>query len=97
MIEIASHDPSHGGKAEAMTESVPSSKALGVHLLVVLGVSVSVAALVGDAGFTPVGTFDGIVPVRPGRGNAGATASPRGQPQAITAFLEEVRALTKRP
>ena len=55
------------------------------------------APLVGDVGFTPVGTFDGIVPVRPGRGNAGATASPRGQPQAITAFLEEVRALTKRP
>ena len=55
------------------------------------------APLAGGAGFTPVGTFDGIVPIRPGRGNAVATTSPRGQPESVTAFLQQVRALTKRP
>jgi hypothetical protein len=50
MIEIVSHEPSQGGKAEAMTENAPSSAALGLHLLVVLGVSAIVAALIGGSG-----------------------------------------------
>jgi len=50
MIEIASHEPSQNGNADALTENAPSSAALGVHLLVVLGISASVAALVGGAG-----------------------------------------------
>jgi hypothetical protein len=53
--------------------------------------------LAGGEGFTPLGTFEGIVPVRLGRGAGAATASPRGQPEPLTAFLQEVRALTKRP
>jgi hypothetical protein len=55
------------------------------------------ATLARGAGFAPLGTFDGIVPIHPGRGNAGPTASPRGRPEPLTAFLDEVRALTKRP
>ena len=55
------------------------------------------APFAGGTGFTPLGTFEGIVPVRQGRGNAGATASPRGHPEPLTAFLDEIRALTKRP
>jgi len=41
--------------------------------------------------FTPVGTFDGIVRVRQGNGGSGATVSPRGNPESLDAFLEEVR------
>ena len=43
--------------------------------------------------FTPVGTFDGIVPVRRGSAVAGLTVSPRGAPESLDAFLEEVRRL----
>jgi hypothetical protein len=46
--------------------------------------------------FTPVGTFDGIVPIRPGRGDTAATVSPRGKPEALPAFLQEVRTLSNR-
>jgi hypothetical protein len=43
---------------------------------------------------TPVGTFDGIVPVRRGGpADAGLTVSPRGAPESLDAFLEEVRRL----
>lgn len=52
--------------------------------------------LEGGASFKPVGTFDGIVPIRPGRSDALATVSPRGKPEALTAFLEEIRALGSR-
>jgi hypothetical protein len=52
--------------------------------------------LEGGPSFTPVGTFDGIVPIRPGRGDAAATVSPRGTPETLTAFLQEVRALSSR-
>lgn len=55
------------------------------------------APLEGGASLTPVGTFDGIVPIRPGRGDSMATVSPRGKPEALTAFLQEVRALSNRP
>ena len=41
--------------------------------------------------FTPVGTFDGIVPVRRGPAGAGLTVSPRGAPESLDAFLEDVR------
>jgi hypothetical protein len=53
--------------------------------------------LAGDASFTPVGTFDGVVPISPGPGNAVATVSPRGRPEPLTDFLQEVRGLSKRP
>jgi hypothetical protein len=42
---------------------------------------------------TPVGTFDGVVRVRPGRGQAGATVAPRGRPESLDNFLDEVRKL----
>ena len=40
--------------------------------------------------FTPVGTFDGVIRVRQGDGGA-ATVAPRGKPESLGAFLEEVR------
>ena len=43
--------------------------------------------------FTPVGTFDGIVPVRRSAAGAGLTVAPRGKPESLDAFLEEVRTL----
>jgi hypothetical protein len=42
--------------------------------------------------FTPLGTFDGVVRVREGNGGSGATVAPRGRPESLDAFLEEVRA-----
>ena len=42
--------------------------------------------------FTPVGTFDGVVRVRQGTGRSGATVTPRGKPESLDAFLQEVRA-----
>ena len=41
--------------------------------------------------FTPVGTFDGLVRVRQGNGGSSPTVSPRGRPESLDAFLEEVR------
>jgi hypothetical protein len=42
--------------------------------------------------FKPVGIFDGIVPVTPVAGT-GATVAPRGRPESLDDFLEEVRGL----
>jgi hypothetical protein len=39
---------------------------------------------------TPVGTFDGVVRVNQGNGRGG-TVAPRGKPESLDAFLEEVR------
>ena len=41
------------------------------------------------ATFTPIGTFDGVIRVR--QGNGGATVAPRGRPEDLNAFLQEVR------
>jgi hypothetical protein len=49
MTGITSHDASRGEKAAQVTEAVPSSRALSLHLLVVLLVSASGAALVGGS------------------------------------------------
>ena len=40
--------------------------------------------------FTPVGTLDGLVRVNQGNG-AGATVAPRGRPETLDAFLDEIR------
>ena len=40
---------------------------------------------------TPVGTFDGLVRVRQGNGGSGATVAPRGKPESLDVFLQEVR------
>lgn len=42
--------------------------------------------------FTPIGTFDGVVRVRPDTGGSGATVAPRGRRESLDAFLQEVRA-----
>lgn len=53
--------------------------------------------LEGDAAFTPLGTVDGIVPIRQGADGAGASVAPRGRPESLNAFLQEVRELGRRP
>ena len=50
------------------------------------------AAPLQGATFTPIGTFDGVVSVRQGNGRSGATVAPRGRPESLDAFLQEVRA-----
>lgn len=45
------------------------------------------------ATFTPVGTFDGIVPVRRNPAGTSLTVAPRGKPESLDAFLDEVRTL----
>ena len=50
------------------------------------------AAPLQGATFAPIGTFDGVVRVRQGNGSTGATVAPRGRPESLDAFLEEVRA-----
>ncbi len=53
--------------------------------------------LEGQSSFTPVGTFDGVVEVRPGDGGSTDTVAPRGRPETLDAFLQELRALGNRP
>lgn len=53
--------------------------------------------LEGESSFTPVGTFDGIVPIRPGNGNRQASVAPRGAPEELGGFLDEIRTLSRRP
>ena len=50
------------------------------------------AAPLQGATFTPIGTVDGVVPIRQGNGRSGATVAPRGRPESLDAFLQEVRA-----
>jgi hypothetical protein len=47
--------------------------------------------------FTPVATVDGIVPIRAGNRGSAASVAPRGKPEALEAFLQEVRTLSRRP
>jgi hypothetical protein len=42
---------------------------------------------------TPVGTFDGIVPVRQSNGRGGPTVAARGRPESLDRFLDDVRTL----
>ena len=51
---------------------------------------VAFATTLQGATFTPVGTFDGIVRINQGNGG-GATVAPRGRPESLNAFLQEVR------
>jgi len=39
---------------------------------------------------TPLGKFDGLIQVQQGNG-AGATVAPRGKPESLDAFLDEIR------
>ena len=42
------------------------------------------------ATFTPLGKFDGLIRVQQATG-AGATVAPRGKPESLDAFLDEIR------
>lgn len=53
--------------------------------------------LEGESSFTPVGTFSGIVRIRAGGSNSQATVAPRGNPEALEAFLQEIRTLSSQP
>ena len=53
--------------------------------------------LEGQTSFTPVGTFDGIVEIRPGDGGTAPTVAPRGSPETLEAFLAELRAAGNGP
>jgi hypothetical protein len=52
---------------------------------------VAFATTLQGATFTPVGTFDGLVRVDQGNGGGAATVAPRGRPESLNAFLQEVR------
>jgi hypothetical protein len=80
-----------GGRSGNVELKIPGAPVLSTgDQLVFFGTPVA-----GDPSFTPVGTFDGVVPIRQGRGNAAPTAAPRGQPESLTDFLQEVRTLSK--
>lgn len=82
-----------GGASGNVQLRVPGAPDLGLgDQVVFFGVP-----LAGYAGLTPVGTFDGLVQVRTGRGDAVATVAPRGTPEELPAFLQEIKALTNRP
>ena len=82
-----------GGAIGNVQLMVPGAPDLAVgDQLVFFGLPINA----GDV-FTPVGTFDGIVPVRQPQGNSAPTVSPRGKPENLAAFLEDVRVLSKQP
>ena len=73
--------------------TVPGAPELSIgDQLVFFGVPLNANAL-----FTPVGTFEGIIPVRQTGPDTGATVSPRGRPEDLEPFLDEVRTLSNRP
>src|SRR5688572_23349608 len=83
-----------GGAIGNVQLTVPGAPDLSVgDQLVFFGQPLNAA----DGVFTPVGTFDGIVAVRQARANSAATVAPRGNPENLATFLEEVRALSKQP
>lgn len=82
-----------GGALGNVQLTVPGAPELSIgDQLVFFGVTLN-----GSSAFTPVGTFDGIVPIRQARSDSVATVSPRGRPEALATFLEEVRTLSSRP
>ena len=82
-----------GGALGNVQLAVPGSPKLQAgDQLVLFGVP-----LQGTSSFSPVRTFDGVVPVHPGNGNTQASVAPRGKPESLESFLQEVRALSRRP
>jgi hypothetical protein len=82
-----------GGAMGNVQLTVPGAPDLHVgDQLLFFGVPIA-----GESGFSPVGTFDGIVPISAGRGSAPATVAPRGKPEALEGFLQELRTLSSRP
>ena len=80
-----------GGAMGNVALSVPGAPDLAIgEPLVLFGVPL------GDrVTFTPGATFDGLVPIRAGNGRM--AVAPRGRPEELEAFLQEVRTLSRRP
>jgi hypothetical protein len=82
-----------GGALGNVQLTVPGAPELSIgDQLVFFGVPLGAGGV-----FTPVGTFDGVVPIRRLGANSAPTVSPRGAPETLATFLEEVRALIKQP
>jgi hypothetical protein len=83
-----------GGAMGNVALSVPGAPHLAIgEQLVLFGETLDSRA----ATFRPVATFDGIVQIRAGNGRSGASVAPRGRPEELEAFLQEVRTLGRRP
>jgi hypothetical protein len=81
-----------GGAIGNVGLSVPGAPELGIgEQLIFFGVPLDGTA------FTPVATFDGILPISADRRRSGLTVSPRGTPENLEAFLRQVRNLSRRP
>ena len=83
-----------GGTIGNVALSVPGAPefALGREL-VVFGVPLDN----NGATFTPLATFDGIVPITADNRRSTRTVSPRGIAEDLEAFLRQVRTLSRRP
>jgi hypothetical protein len=103
--ELQVHDTLKGPVRSSVLAAVPGGAIGNVQLTVPGSPDLSVGEhivffglpLNASGAFTPVGTFDGIVPIRQPQGNSAPTVSPRGKPENLVAFLEEVRRLSKQP
>jgi hypothetical protein len=82
-----------GGTIGNVALSVPGAPefALGREL-VFFGVPLD-----NGATFTPIATFDGILPITADNRRPTLTVSPRGIPEDLEAFLRQVRTLSRRP
>jgi hypothetical protein len=82
-----------GGAIGNVALSVPGAPHLGVgEQLVFFGVPHQDRTM-----FTPVATFDGVLPIAAGNGRGASSVSPRGAPEDLGAFLSQVRTLSRRP
>jgi hypothetical protein len=101
--DVAVQETLKGAARSTVTVAVPGGALGNVQLTVPGAPELEVGAelvffgepLQGETAFTPVGTFDGLVAIR--RTSGPATVAPRGRPEALDAFLEEVRTLGRRP
>jgi hypothetical protein len=82
-----------GGAIGNVALSVPGTPHLGIgEQLVFFGVPHPDRTM-----FTPVATFDGVLPIAASNGRGAASVSPRGAPEDLGAFLRQVRTLSRRP
>jgi hypothetical protein len=104
LYDVAVHETLKGGPRGSVVVAVPGGARGNVQLTVPGAPSVSIGTQLvvfgiplDGATLTPVGTFDGLVRVRPGDSGAGQVVEPRGRPESLDAFLDEVRQLVSRP
>ena len=82
-----------GGAIGNVALSVPGAPHLGIgDQLIFFGVPHQDRTM-----FTPVATFDGILPITASNGRGAASVSPRGAPEDLGDFLRQVRSLSRRP